>query len=285
MRPRRVICAPRACLKQQRGRRDRAARDDHQVARERVLVAAVDRGDHGLGHPPAALGLDDGVAAEDRHAPVPQLARGVARRGPQVGDRHDLDADPAQRGRGVQTAVRGGGDHGALAGADAVHRGEPPDAAGEHHAGKVVAREHERLLDRAGGEDVALGAHLMEGVLLRDRHQSVEVAERRRAFQDLDSGGPRPFGADRRSARRRTRSAAGLRARDPRRRAPRRLPARPQRSRPAAPRSRRRRPARRRGGGGIRSATRVLAVRCAACRARPHFAAPSRTAATGAVGG
>ena len=108
--------------------------------------------------------------------------------GAQVGDGHDLDAGGPQRRGGVQPAIRGGGDHRALAGADRVQRGQPPGAAGEHHAGQVVAGEHQRLLDRAGGEHVARGADLVQGVALPHRDQAVEVAQRGARVEDLDPG-------------------------------------------------------------------------------------------------
>jgi hypothetical protein len=95
---------------------------------------------------------------------------------------------------GLEPAVARGGDDRRVAGLDRVQRGEPPGAAGEHHPGQVVVGEDQRLLERAGGGDVAGGAHLVQRVVLPDRHEPVEEAERGRTREDLHARGARTLG-------------------------------------------------------------------------------------------
>ena len=88
----------------------------------------------------------------------------------------------------MQPAVVDRRHHRARARLERVHRDEAARAAREHHAGKVVAGKEQRLLDRAGGVDLALGADLVERVALPDRHEAVEGAERGSVVEDLDPG-------------------------------------------------------------------------------------------------
>ena len=104
----------------------------------------------------------------------------------QVGHGGQLHAGVQQRerrprGRGRRRPPR----RRARPGCTAVERGQPAGAAGEHHAGQVVAGEQQRLLDRAGGVDDAAGADLVQRVALPDGHQPVEGAQRRRAREHL----------------------------------------------------------------------------------------------------
>ena len=122
-------------------------------------------------HVLAPFGLEDGAA----------LA--------QVRDGDDLDAGGLQRASCLEPAIRGGGDHRARPRRDAVERDQPPHAAGEHHAGQVVAREDERLLDDAGGEDELAGADLMQGGGLPDGDEPVEAAQHGGGGEHLDAGG------------------------------------------------------------------------------------------------
>ena len=124
----------------------------------------------------ASLGLEDG----------PALA--------QVGHGHDLDARPFQRSGRLEPAIGCGGDDRAGSRGDAVEGDEPPHAAGEHHAGQVVAGEDERLLDDAGGEDELARAHLMQGRGLPDGDEAVEGAEHRGGGEELDAGAARLLG-------------------------------------------------------------------------------------------
>ena len=75
-----------------------------------------------------------------------------------------------------------------LPGLTPVEGGQAARTAGEHHAGQVVAREHQRLLDGPGGEHVAGGADLVQGVALPHGHQPVEVAQRGAMADDLYPG-------------------------------------------------------------------------------------------------
>ncbi len=264
-----------AGLQQQRGGRHRATRHQHQVDIERVLVdrkAGVQRADHRRLHTLAPPRLDHRVAGEHRHPGASQLAAELVDLRAQVADGHDLHAQASERRRRSQPAVGRGRDHRAAAGRDRVGLGQPQRSAGQHHAGQVVAGEHQRLLDRAGGEHEPRGANLMQRVALPDRHEPVEAAERRATGDDLDARRSRARGLPTaaRPSSASTTSAPARRGRGARR---------------AGRRSRHRRRARRRGGGGTRSATRARAARRGACPARRRCAGSSRTAARTCAGG
>ncbi len=91
--------------------------------------------------------------------------------------RESAEARPRSRSRG---------DHGGAPRAHPVEAGETLGAGAEHHPGQVVSLEHQRLLDRARGGDVALGANLMKRAAAPDRDDPVEEAERSRRRKDLD---------------------------------------------------------------------------------------------------
>ena len=115
-------------------------------------------------------------------APGELAAAGV---GAQVGHRDDAHAGGVQRERRVQAAVARGGHDRVAARADAVERGQPDRAAGQHHARQVVVGEHERLLDQPGGGHVPRRADLVQRVALPDGHETVEVAQRGGAREHL----------------------------------------------------------------------------------------------------
>ena len=106
-----------------------------------------------------------------------------------VGDGDDLDPGVVERKGRLQTPVGRRRDDGRLARTDPVERGESLRARAQHHPGQIVALEHQRLLDRAGGRDVALGSDLVQRALRPDGHDAVEVAERCGRRQHLDPGG------------------------------------------------------------------------------------------------
>ena len=106
----------------------------------------------------------------------------------QVGDGDDLDAGRLQRARRLEPAIRGGGDDRARSRRDAVEGDEPPHAAGQHDARQVVAGEHERLLDDAGGEDELARADLVQRRGLPDGDEAVEGAQHRGGGEKLDAG-------------------------------------------------------------------------------------------------
>ena len=139
---------------------------------------------------------DAGAPGRGRHRPTverlyPVLLerrREPGRRRPHVGHGEHADARLLEGERRSDPSVGRRRDHGALAGLDPVEGDQPAGAARQHHAGNVVAREDERLLDRARRVDVVAGADLVQRVALPDRDEPVEVAERRRRAQDLDPG-------------------------------------------------------------------------------------------------
>ena len=87
----------------------------------------------------------------------------------------------------LQAAVAHRGHHRPAAGLDGVEGGEAARAAGEHHPGKVVADEQQRLLDRPGGVEQAPGPHLVQRVALPDGHEPVEGPQCRGAREHLDA--------------------------------------------------------------------------------------------------
>ena len=183
-------------LEQQRGRRDAAPGDRDQVAVEAALGVgdqspfAVELGDHRGLHlpPPDRAGDRAALQVGDSGLPQPRSERLLRSARAGVGDCGDLDPRSMQGKRRVQAAVRGGGDHRGPSGRHRVEARESLGAGAEHHPGEVVALEHQRLLDRAGGGDVALGANLVQGAPAPDGDDPVEEAERRGRRQDLDLG-------------------------------------------------------------------------------------------------
>ena len=113
-----------------------------------------------------------------------QFVRAV---GEQVGNGDHIHACSLQRQRRLEASLAGCRDDCVLAGLQRVKRRQLQRAGRQHHAGKVVVREYERLLDRTRCRDVALGADLMERAALPDRHHAVEVTERGRATHDFDA--------------------------------------------------------------------------------------------------
>ncbi len=105
-----------------------------------------------------AIGIRDHGAGQDfdvRLADLDHRGRsGIAAR---IDDRHDLDARGQQIKRRGPAAVTGGENDGAVSRGN----GEAIDVGGDrrrrHHAGPVVAAEHQRPLDRAAGKQRSLG--------------------------------------------------------------------------------------------------------------------------------
>ena len=100
-------------------------------------------------------------------------------------------ATPAARQveRGLDAGVAGADDDGLLAGGDPVLVDQPPHAAAQHHAGQVVALEHQRLLDHAGCDHDLAGPEAVHGAALEHRHQPALVdAAGPRRLQDGDAG-------------------------------------------------------------------------------------------------
>ena len=110
-----------------------------------------------------------------------------------------------------------------LAGRDPELVHQPAHARAEHHAGQVVAAEHQRLLDHAGREHDLAGPEAVHGVALVDGHEVALVdAARPGRLEDLDAGRARrrlELGRPGRP-RRCPRTRAGRRAPGPRPRAP-----------------------------------------------------------------
>ena len=145
-----------------------------------------------------------------------------------------------------------------------------------HHARKVVAGKHERLLDCAGGVDLAARADLMERVALPHGDEPVEGAQRRRVREQLHAR-PAPSASSRAcssppSASRRPPGSGPSSASTTS------APSSPPRWRPTARRRRRPPPGRRHAAAGTRCATRSgCDLRSLPSPAAARF--PSRTAA------
>ena len=180
-----VVARVRAGLEQQRAGWDRPARDDHQVAFQRPLRAAADGREHRLADRLLAARLDDRVAREDLDAKLAQRLRRRARSRTQVGDGRHRHTDAVQRDRRLESPVRGRRHHCPGPGLNGIHRGQPARSVGQHHAGQIVAGEHQRLLDRAGRDHVPARAELVQRVALPDRDQAIEEAQRGAALDDL----------------------------------------------------------------------------------------------------
>ena len=186
-----------AGLEQKGGRRHGSARDGDQIAVDPALGAGdpatggVEFGDHRAAHLAAADGAHNGGAPQqgDPRAldPLGEVLIGPAGTG--VGDRRHLDPRLGQRQRRLEAAVGRRRHHRPAARRDAVQRGQSLRARAQHHPRQVVALEHQRLLDRSRGGDVASGAHLVQGALPPHRDDPVEVAECRRGGEHLDPGG------------------------------------------------------------------------------------------------
>ena len=224
----------------------------------------VELGDHRSLHPPAPEGADHGAAPQERDAVPPRAApsssssaprRGGRRRRPTISTPASCraSADSSPRSAVVATTR-------CAARPDPVERRRVAAAPEQSITpGQVVALEHQRLLDRAGGGDVALGSDLVQRAL---RTRRARCRRRSRARRPAPAPRPRrrePARASSLEPRRRHRRAARCRrARGRRRRGPRRRPARRRAARRPCRRRRRRSRARRRGGGGTRCATRGL---------------------------
>ena len=153
-----VVAGLGARLGEQRRGGRAAAGHREQVAGERDLarpaLAGAGRAERDPLERRAALGLQNRGPVEHVHASARQLIERVARGFlAQVGHGGQLHAVVEQGHGRLEPAVVDRGHHGAAAGAEAVERGQAHGAAGEHHAGQVVAGEQQRLLDRPGGVD------------------------------------------------------------------------------------------------------------------------------------
>ncbi len=169
--PRRVAPGkPAARLREEVHRGRVARRHQHEVAGEPPAVD-VDAGD-AKPAPRAAHGR----TREDLDA---RVARGVGgcpgRPGPEVRDRRDRDAALRELERRAVGAVRRRHHDRASPGAHAVAVQVASRRAGQHHAGAVVAREHERLLDRPGCEHDLACAHLPQALAGQARRGIREV--------------------------------------------------------------------------------------------------------------
>ena len=88
-----------------------------------------------------------------RADPRRQLLVGAVRA--RVSDRRDRDPGARERQRGLEAAIGGRRDQAAASPATPRRGRRAARARAQHHAREVVALEHQRLLDRAGGGDVA----------------------------------------------------------------------------------------------------------------------------------
>ena len=184
-----VVADAAAALTDERRLTDAAARHHQQVAGQcAVLVVALDDhagdGRRALGQPRLEAGqvLDAGV--------LDGAAVGVA---PRVGHGQHVHAAVGQVERGRQPLVARRQHNGLLPRhqPELVH--QPPCSAGQHHARQVVVAEHQRLLDRAGGDHQLGRAEAVHGATLVDRHQQALVdAAGVGRLQDLDAGGVHP---------------------------------------------------------------------------------------------
>ena len=192
--PRRgVVLDPRARLGEQRVGGLAAARGDEQVAVDARVPSIVDRGE------PAAA------------------ARGRRARGSR--SRRSTDAAISTPARVSSSAARAPRSSVAtttarVAGLERPVVDQPAHAAGQHDADEVVAREDERLLERARGDDDPPGAEAVEHIAGVDRDEPALVDRRARA----PARSPRTARRRRRASRRR---AARLAARRRGTRAPR----------------------------------------------------------------
>ena len=153
----------------------------------------------------AAIGLHDHVACQHRNAQRTgtraQVARGLRAR---INHLH-LGAGLVQSEHGVVGHVVVGEDHGALAWQHRVTADVGGHGAGQHDARQVVVGEHQGALNRTGGQNHLLGAHLPQafawcmgrdraggeviGAALGQGHEVVVlVAKRGRARQQAHLG-------------------------------------------------------------------------------------------------
>jgi hypothetical protein len=128
----------------------------------------------------AAAGRDEQVAVdalsvhdESAHAPLAALRDELARsRLPEVDDARQVDTDLGQVVRDLEPLVVGRENDRTAARLDREVPDETAHAAGKHHADEVVAREDERLLDGACGDDDLLRAEAVENGAGVDRNEA-----------------------------------------------------------------------------------------------------------------
>ena len=262
-------------------RRVPAARHREQVAGDPVPAAVASAISHAAHAWPPERALTT-PASSRAPAPAPRAQLGGVGRGSTSAA---TSSPPPRRSSAVRQPSSCGEHHRARARAhgEAVEIGA--DRAGQHDAGPVVVAEHQRPLDRAGGQHAPPGHDLPEALARQVRRRlgqmvadpldravgaAVVDAEHRGAPQDADvrqarrvrppRSQPTRAPAGRRS--RPARPAAGRRARNPPRTgSPARRPAR-RRAPPSARPGRRRSPARRNG--------RALSRRCPDPLPRPR---------------
>ena len=148
-------------------RRVPAAGDGDHVAvdppgRAGDRLAARVEGDHVDGaNPPAAMGADHRPAIQHFDSPRQGfLPRRPGTIGPDVDDGDDPDPGVGKIERRPMAVVVVGEHHDLASGADAEAVDVGADGAGQHHPRPVVVGEHQRPLDRAGGQHHPAGAHL-----------------------------------------------------------------------------------------------------------------------------
>ena len=125
-------------------------------------------------------------------------AVGVA---PRVGHGQHVDAAVGQVERGLEALVARRQHHRLLPRHQPELVDQPPRPAGQHDAGQVVVAEHQRLLDRAGGDHQLGRAEAMHRAALVDRHQQALVdAAGVGRLQDLDAGRVHPLDQRRQAA-------------------------------------------------------------------------------------
>ena len=144
----------RRARRRRRRARGRSSSSRRSRARRRRRVA--ERGEHrAAARPLRPRRGDDRPPVQDLDPVLREPLGGGRRLSPQVGDGAHVDARPLRArarprslGRSVSRPRR------ASPGVTPYSADQPAGAARQHHAGNVVAREHERLLDRAGRVDV-----------------------------------------------------------------------------------------------------------------------------------
>ena len=119
--------------------------------------------------------LRDRCPFVDHDPAIPRrIGGGTARRlGAQLDDRRDLDAGIEQIERHLVAVLVGARDDGAPARRHPVQPHQALRPRAEHDAGQIVVAEHHRLLERAGGDDHLLRAHLVHSVAADHRQEVV----------------------------------------------------------------------------------------------------------------